>query len=421
MNTRKWLIASGTVTLVILIALILAAGLTQAQGPGPEDVTAVASPAEAAAVSGRIPVQGRLTDAGGNPLDGTYSIRFALYDAATAGSLVCEDTNSVTVDDGLFNSEILGTCSSLDITGQQLYLGIEVESDGEMTPRQPIYPVPYAISLKPRSIISDSITNDAIVHIENSGATGRGLRSYATAESGSTYGVVGASKSPDGFGGYFYNTSGSPNTGFAVAGLHDGYGAGDLGSWAHPAGFFAGRIGVVGMSKDSGGTAILGLISDADGWAGQFTGTGNGVRISVPTGKVGLEVIDGTKNAVVRTEDGRRLLYTEEATEVWFTDYGFGELRDGTAVVPIDPTFAQTVNLNDEPYHVFVQVYGDAEVYVTDRTPTQFEVRLRDGDPSVEFSYRIVGKRLGYEDHRLERAPWDDDDSDLSPAQPDVP
>jgi hypothetical protein len=192
---------------------------------------------------------------------------------------------------------------------------------------------------------------------------------------------------------------------------------GDISAHGHPAGFFGGRIGVIGLTKETGGTAILGLINDATGWAGVFTGMGNGIRVSVPVGKVGLEVIDGTKNAVVRTADGSRLLYTEESTEVWFTDYGFGELEDGVTIIPIDPIFAQTVNLEDEPYHVFVQVYGNAEVYVTGRISTQFEVHLRDGDPNVEFSYRIVATRLGYEGYRLERAPWDDNDPNLYPEK----
>ena len=238
-----------------------------------------------------------------------------------------------------------------------------------MTPRQPIYPVPYAMSLKPGAVISGT-RSDAIVHIENSNSSGRGLRAYATDTSGTNYGVIGASKSPDGYGGYFYNTAESPNTGFAVVGKHPGYDvAADIGSWAHPAGYFGGRIGVIGYSKDAGGTGVLGLLDDENGWAGMFISNGNGVRISVPAGKVGLEVIDGTKNAVVRTDDGMRLLYTEESTEVWFTDYGFGTLQDGVAVVAIDSLFAQTVNLG-EPYHVFVQVYGDAEVYVSNRTST---------------------------------------------------
>lgn len=394
--------------LVLGLLLAVAVGMTQAQEPEfPQDeagLLAEASPA--AAVSSRIPIQGRLTDASGIPLDGSYSIRFALYDAATAGSEVCADTHSVTVDNGLFYSEIY--CGLNTITGQALYLGIKVGTDAEMTPRQSIYPVPYAFSLMPGAFISATFSNNAIVDIENWGSTGRGLRSYAMSQTGANYGMVGASKSPDGFGGYFYNTSESPNTGFAIAGLHPGYDVADLGSWAHPAAYFGGRIGVIALTQDTGGTAVLALIDDATGWAGMFTGIGNGIRVSVPAGNVGLEVIDGTKNAVVGTEDGARLLYTEESTEVWFTDYGFGQLEEGVAVIPIDVIFAQTVNL-EEPYHVFVQVYGDAEVYVTDRTAAGFEVHLRDGDPGVEFSYRVVGKRLGYEDDRLERAPWDDD------------
>jgi hypothetical protein len=176
--------------------------------------------------------------------------------------------------------------------------------------------------------------------------------------------------------------------------------------------------GVFGIhdTGSGGGAGVKGATLSPDGWSGSFTtGAGNGVYVSTPAGKTGLNVVGGTKNAVVDTSDGSRLLYTEESTEVWFTDYGFGTLDDGAAIIPIDPAFAQTVNLEDEAYHVFVQVYGDAEVYVSNRTPTQFEVRLRDGDPNTEFSYRIVGKRLGYEDHRLERADWADDDPNLSP------
>ena len=142
--------------------------------------------------------------------------------------------------------------------------------------------------------------------------------------------------------------------------------------------------------------------------------------ISSPGGTTGLTVSGGSKNAVVATSEGARLLYTEESSAVWFTDYGFGRLTDGSAFITIDPLFAETVNL-DEPYHVFVQAYGDAELYVSQRTPLGFEVRLRAGDPGVEFSYRLVATRRGYEDTRLERAPWADDDPNLYPAQPAAP
>jgi hypothetical protein len=106
---------------------------------------------------------------------------------------------------------------------------------------------------------------------------------------------------------------------------------------------------------------------------------------------------------VVRTNDGSRLLYAEESAEIWLTDYGFDQLENGVAVVPIDAVFAHTVNL-EAPYHVFVQVYGDGEVSVSQRSSGSFQVNLWDGDPNVRFSYRLVAKRLGYEDQRLERA-----------------
>jgi hypothetical protein len=220
-------------------------------------------------------------------------------------------------------------------------------------------------------------------------------------------------------------------TGFGVVGFQTGYSVSDFdtGSYWESGGLFGGRNGVVGLTKeDSGwgvfgihdsssgsGAAIKGTTFSSNGWSGSFTtGAGNGIYVSTPVGKTGLNVVGGTKSAIVSASDGAHLFYTEESTEVWFTDYGFGKLDDGTAIIPIDPLFAQTVNLDDEAYHVFVQVYGDAEVYVSNRTSTQFEVRLRDGDPNTEFSYRIVGKRLGYEDHRLERAPWADDDPNIS-------
>ena len=107
-------------------------------------------------------------------------------------------------------------------------------------------------------------------------------------------------------------------------------------------------------------------------------------------------------------------MYTEESTEVWFTDYGFGQLNNGTVSIPVDPLFAETVTLS-EPYHVFLEEYGDADLYVSNRTQAGFEVRAREGDPNVDFSYRIVAKRKGYEQTRLEHKELGDLDPNLYP------
>ena len=159
------------------------------------------------AVANYIPVQGRLADAGGNPLDGDYSITFRLYAVPSGGTELCHDTNAVQVDKGLFNSEIWGNCQD-QMTGQQLYLGIEVGTDGEMTPRQPIYAVPYAWSLRPGAVISASMGTTPNLHLETWSTNGRGLRAYAMSTTGTNYGIVGATRSPDGYGGYFYNNHG---------------------------------------------------------------------------------------------------------------------------------------------------------------------------------------------------------------------
>lgn len=266
------------------------------------------------------------------------------------------------------------------------------------------------------------------------GVRGDGQQTGVHGWSANGTGVLGSTTTGTGVSGHStdgHGVYGSSQNAIAVVGVQQNYSTGDLSFW-EPGGFFGGSNGVVGVSKRIGGyglagmnqatsgansNGVYGITSSPDGWAGYFyTYAGNGLYVSAPDGKVGLSVASGTKNAAVRTDEGSRLLYSEESTEVWFSDYGFGQLQDGLASIAIEPLYAQTVNLT-EPYHVFVQVYGDAEVYVANRTPSGFEIRLRDGDPSVEFSYRIVAKRLGYEEDRLAPAPWADSDPNLYPEK----
>jgi hypothetical protein len=164
--------------------------------------------------------------------------------------------------------------------------------------------------------------------------------------------------------------------------------------------------GVTMQSKSSNVT--LDAENSGSGFAAKFFGYGSAKGVYIQTqGGAGLQVVGGSKNAVVHTPSGAKALYTEESTEVWFTDYGFGKLTGGKVRILFDPSFAQTINPEDS-YHVFVQPYGRAELYVAERTPLGFTVTLKDGDPNAEFSYRIVAKRLGFEGKRLEAAPWAD-------------
>ncbi len=207
------------VCLLILVSALTTAWVQAGEGSNQNEADAPLAPDDD--VQNYIPLQGRLTDPSGNPLNGDFTIAFRLYTEFNGGTALCLDTNTVTVTNGYFNTEIWGNCQD-SMNGQQLYLSIEVEGDGEMSPRQPIFAVPYAWSLRPGAVIIGTVGPDAILHIENNDPSGRGLRAYAMSLTGTNYGVVAAARSPDGYGAYIYNNGGGvglraeSNTGVAI-------------------------------------------------------------------------------------------------------------------------------------------------------------------------------------------------------------
>ena len=93
-----------------------------------------------------------------------------------------------------------------------------------------------------------------------------------------------------------------------------------------------------------------------------------------------------------------------ESPQNWFEDFGSAQLVNGQATVPIEPIFAQTVNLT-ETYHVFLTPLGDCPLYVSGKTQTSFSVKAMGGQTcSIAFDYRIIAKRQGYEGLRLDPA-----------------
>jgi hypothetical protein len=263
--------------MVPLIALLLISALTVALVSAQEPVggdEGQAPEAMDANVDNYIPVQGRLTNAAGIPLNGSYDMTFRLYSVPSGGTALCSDTNSnVMVANGLFSTEIWGNCAN-DIYGLQLYLGIEVETDGEMTPRQAIYAVPYAWSLRPGAVISATVGGDATLHIENLGVNGRGLRVYATDTTSTNYAIVGASKSAAGYAGYFYNNGGGVGL-WAWSNATDAPAMfGCIASSSGGCTYGSNATGVLG--KSTGGDGVQGITSEASyrGVFAQNTSTG---------------------------------------------------------------------------------------------------------------------------------------------------
>ena len=138
-RTLHWLTPNGGTILLVLILIftqnVWAKPLQSAlNAPGPSATT--------------VNYQGRLADTAGTPLDGTYGITFALYDAATAGNLVWgpESHTAVPVSDGLFSvglgSQTSGGIPTTTWNGDRY---LEITVDGEtLSPRELIRSVPIA-------------------------------------------------------------------------------------------------------------------------------------------------------------------------------------------------------------------------------------------------------------------------------------
>lgn len=87
-----------------------------------------------AAIPHLINYQGRLTDAGGSPLNGAYQITFWIYDAESGGNLLWEETQSVVISQGIF-AVMLGASNGLNLTFDAPYF-LEIKVGTEvMNPR----------------------------------------------------------------------------------------------------------------------------------------------------------------------------------------------------------------------------------------------------------------------------------------------
>jgi len=135
----RWFLPNGgtllLVTALIATAQVWAKPLTSpASAPGPSATS--------------VNYQGRLADSGGTPLDGTYGMTFALYDASTGGSLIWgpESHAAVPVSEGLFSvglgSQTSGGIPTSAWNGDR-YLEITVGGE-TLSPRELIRSVPIA-------------------------------------------------------------------------------------------------------------------------------------------------------------------------------------------------------------------------------------------------------------------------------------
>jgi hypothetical protein len=194
--------------------------------------------------------------------------------------------------------------------------------------------------------------------------------------------------------GVWGDTGGSADSSYyGVLGSADDNNAGAFFNSAQYDGVFSGDTATIyAENDDTSGTGYVLVTSNSD--------QSSHCKISVTADLT----CTGTKSAVVPVDGGSRkvALYAIEGPENWFEDAGSTQLSNGVAVVNLEPVFGQTVNTGMD-YHVFLTPNGDCKgLYVSQKTPTSFEVReLGGGTSSIAFDYRIMAKRKGYESIRL--------------------
>ncbi len=314
-----------------------------------------------ATIGDAVTYQGFLTDENDVPLDGSFTMRFRIYNAQSGGALLWDSGNmNVPVNDGLFEARLAITTDIFN--GEELWVAQTI--NGELlTPRQEILPAPMAHTLRPGAIIkgtANAISNNYLLEVDmnndafafNRGAiTGKtttGNAIYGLANNGraiygqtrdgyAVYGFDGGSNPNNGYAGYFYSTNGIGVYGYSNAdrthpnilapGVYGQsnrgvgvYGRGDTSnshSFYNEGGYFEGGRGLYARGTDAeseGGSSFSGYgarfysdnyralyaLGDSDDFDAHFDG---GVGILVDgvvafTGGTQLMVFNGGKTAI---------------------------------------------------------------------------------------------------------------------------
>ncbi len=176
------------------------------------------------------------------------------------------------------------------------------------------------------------------------------------------------------------------------------------------------NIGAINTLFDVPTTNYTGFVAGRDygvfGNVGFFTGTGvYGINSDLTIGSAygvyseGNFAVSGTKSASVPTTQGNQLVYCKESPEMWFEDFGFAQLKDGTVHVKLENLFLETVFIDDaHKMHVVLQEQAESKglYFVVDADHKGFTVKEKKGGNSdTAFSYSIMAKRRFYQDHRF--------------------
>ncbi|PSG90055.1 autotransporter outer membrane beta-barrel domain-containing protein [Aurantibacter aestuarii] len=203
------------------------------------------------------------------------------------------------------------------------------------------------------------------------------------------------------------------NTGVVGTGIQ----AGILGSSTNPPSNNTGRQGGYFSVTNTANTvqSIASIAGRENGGGGAYYGgffdgnqsTGDFAFVGVRFGGTDYKIIGGgTNSTMVNYKNERRVLFSPEAPEILFQDYGVGKLVNGEVYINIDEVLKENIHVDEShPLKVFIQLEGDCNgVFVTEKTKNGFKVKeLQNGKSNTPFSWQIVASRADvYKDGVLE-------------------
>ncbi len=394
--------------------------------------------------------QGRITDNLGIPVaDGTYTMRFRIYDQLVGGTLLWDSSNlSVPLSGGVFNVNLGGAGQpTLDLAFDQDYY-LLVAFDGEnQTPRRPLASVGYAYmasGLVPGTEVSGAVTdlpyaalkatntgttNDAVgLYGESTCPGGGGVFGYGTATTDDTYGVLGVTLSTAGMGVYglaaattgtTYGVYGaSPSTAgagvFGEATATTGYTYGGSFTSDSETGVGVGGWGTVGVRGETSAPGGVGVSGSAEGSTGSAWGVRGGTDQNEGRGVCGIAyAIDGENYGVYgQTNSSEGVgVYGYAAATGGQTEgvYGVNMSTEGRGVVgwaqaSVGPTRG-VYGRSDSPSGYGVYYVGGiggsgkmTSVVLTSKGPTGLGVHTTAGDWVEDFGDgRLVNGRCHIE------------------------
>jgi len=319
--------------MMLFILTFSVKGVTgQGPGPGQRSQPSAVTGIEAA-VASRISYQGVLKE-DGTLVTGSRNMIFRLHKNDTCTSQVGGDIvrNGVSVAEGLFNVTLDVTQSSFD--GQALWLQVLV--GGVPLSCREITATPYALSLRPGALISDTLS-------------GPMLKLYNTTYAAGIQSLTGSGTTADIHpGSSFYNAAGEfagPNGVIGAAPAHDSDG-----------------YGVIGLAHGSNGRGVYGEARAASGtnYGGYFLSDSiNGLGVYALASTITGTNYGGYFESNSDAGTGVRG-FADSSTGTTYGVYGMADSPSGYGVLGTAPTYGvrgNATSTGDTSYGV----YGDSD------------------------------------------------------------